>query len=281
MRPFDLDWPVAAGIPAAAGMPPGAFLARVDRLADAHGVAALDVGVDASGLAAADGWAHGRLVVEAGAALQGHALLAHLVAAAGGAVRVAGCLGRIVLPPVLALHLAVARALHPALHQHGLLAALACTALGLRSGQSDADCVQLAAIGLFHDVGLLHADDAVADGQAALTPAQRAQQAAHAGVSAALLRRHPVYAGAAADAVAAHHERLDGSGFPHHLRGDAVGTWGRIAALAELLTTLDTGAAILDALRLSNLLRLHGGAFDAGLVDTVLAACDAEERLPR
>ena len=106
---------------------------------------------------------------------------------------------------------------------------------------------------------------------------QRGQFATHAEVAARLLRRHPAHAGAVAEAVAAHHERLDGSGWPRHLHGDAVSAWSRIGALAELITTFETDGGILDALRVSNLLRLQADAFDAALITPVLAACDALE----
>jgi hypothetical protein len=41
------------------------------------------------------------------------------------------------------------------------------------------------------------------------------------------------YPGALCRAIAEHHERLDGSGYPHSLRGDAVSPLGRLLAVVE------------------------------------------------
>lgn len=217
------------------------------------------------------------LASEALSALHGHALLARLVAGVGGTGVVTASLARIVLPAPLALHVEMARAVVPALYRHSLLSALACVALGRAAGQGQDACDTLAIVGLCHDIGLLHADDDVLGDGPQLTPAHRAQLVAHPEVAATLLRRHLPWAGAAAQAVAVHHERLDGTGFPQRLAGAALSPWGRIAGLAELLTTMESDGGILDVLRLSNMLRLHSAAFDGPLAERLLALCDAEE----
>jgi HD-GYP domain-containing protein (c-di-GMP phosphodiesterase class II) len=49
--------------------------------------------------------------------------------------------------------------------------------------------------------------------------------------------------------VVNHHEKLDGSGYPHGLKGDAIHPYARIAALADIFDALTTKRAYKDAVR--------------------------------
>ncbi len=42
------------------------------------------------------------------------------------------------------------------------------------------------------------------------------------------------------DAVLQHHERLDGSGYPHGLKGDEIGLFGRILAVADVAEAMSS-----------------------------------------
>lgn len=83
----------------------------------------------------------------------------------------------------------------------------------------------------------------------------------HAVYGAELLNRHANDAAALATAVAAHHERSDGTGYPAGLKGTAIPSLGRMLAAADTYTALcsprayraaqDTRAALTDVLLLA------------------------------
>jgi putative nucleotidyltransferase with HDIG domain len=91
--------------------------------------------------------------------------------------------------------------------------------------------------GLLHDIGRLLFADALLTGDRAIDEADRRAIRAHPLTGARLL--HPL-AGfqEVAAAVEAHHERIDGTGYPHGLRGDRIPRAARIVAIAEVYDVL-------------------------------------------
>lgn len=77
-----------------------------------------------------------------------------------------------------------------------------------------------------------------------------------------------------AEAVRQHHERLDGSGYPRGLRGEEIGLWGRILAVADTVEAMAThrpyrfSAGIEPAL--AEIEAGRGSRYDAGVVDACL-----------
>jgi HD-GYP domain-containing protein (c-di-GMP phosphodiesterase class II) len=69
--------------------------------------------------------------------------------------------------------------------------------------------------------------------QAPLTDDQKRAVARHPVKSADLLRERGVTSAPWCAAVRDHHERLDGSGYPHKLQGDAINRFARVLAIAD------------------------------------------------
>ena len=182
-------------------------------------------------------------------------------------------LGRVPLPHGLAVHLTTARALHQELFNHSVLSSLACMALGANEFHTEFDRVMLAAVGLFHDLGMLHTDAAVLAGEPELTAAQRRHITAHPLISAMLVQPHRVFPSTVMSAVLQHHERLDGTGYPKGLADKALTPWGRIASAAEMVTASLVGDTLVEEVRLDTMLRLNARQFDPSLRDAVLRAC--------
>jgi putative two-component system response regulator len=101
-------------------------------------------------------------------------------------------------------------------------------------GLSDGARCSVERVALFHDVGKIHEalfdithDDHV------LSPAERQEVATHpqrgADVVAPLTRFYPDLGAG----ILAHHERWDGTGYPHGLRGTRIPLAARIVALAD------------------------------------------------
>ena len=86
---------------------------------------------------------------------------------------------------------------------------------------------------LLHDVGKLGVSNAVLDKPGKLDDAEWAQVRAHAQHTEAILSRIGAFA-ELAQVSAAHHERLDGTGYPRGLAGDAISLETRIITVADI-----------------------------------------------
>jgi HD-GYP domain-containing protein (c-di-GMP phosphodiesterase class II) len=174
------------------------------------------------------------------------------------------------LPRPIAFQLTVLRELQPGLWQHALRSALTAGWLAARSGLTRYDQRLLVAGGLLHDLGMLHLDPLLLRPQVPLTRERRRQLDTHPLVTAMLLQRHHEYPQALLSAVLEHHEALDGSGYPRHLAGAAIGRWGRVLALTELVTAMTADDREAPALRLSLALRMTAARYDPALAREVL-----------
>lgn len=193
-------------------------------------------------------------------------LFARMLAPAIRRDRLLAALDSVPLPPPIALQLTLLLELHPAQFEHALACALTAAWLGDEALVTRHELAQLAAAGLLHDLGMLHVDPVLLQPAVPLQREQRRQLYAHPLVSAMLLERHHEFPHDVVRAVLEHHEALDGSGYPRHLAGDAIGPWGRIVALAELVSARHALPSARFEARLSLQLRLNRGRYDTALV---------------
>jgi hypothetical protein len=166
------------------------------------------------------------------------------------------------LPPPIALQLTVLDETRPEAWLLALRSMLVAGWLAaVQDGGSRHDMRMLAAGGLLSDIGMLHVDPVLQRPLVGLDDLQRRHLYSHPLVSVMVLERHHGYPAELLRAVLEHHECLDGSGYPRGLSGDAIGRWGRILGLAQLVATLaGTGAA-----RLSVVLRMNRHRYDVTL----------------
>jgi putative two-component system response regulator len=82
----------------------------------------------------------------------------------------------------------------------------------------------------------------------------------------------------AASIALTHHERFDGSGYPHGLTGEEIPLDGRIAAVADVFDALLTDRSYRPALSLDDAIEVmregRGSQFDPLIVDTLLDHLD-------
>ena len=83
-----------------------------------------------------------------------------------------------------------------------------------------------------HDIGKLAVPNRILDKRARLTPQEWTVITRHPALSGSILRRVSAFRELAMLA-AEHHERLDGSGYPFHLRGEQISLESRIIAMAD------------------------------------------------
>jgi putative nucleotidyltransferase with HDIG domain len=91
--------------------------------------------------------------------------------------------------------------------------------------------------GLLHDIGKFVLSDRVMERGGNLQESDWRGVRRHPDIGAELLRDIGVY-GPVAEIVRAHHERVDGRGYPRGLRGEEIAPIARIVAVAEVYDTL-------------------------------------------
>ena len=178
----------------------------------------------------------------------------------------------------VALHVTLARETRPALFDHGILMALLCAHLVREGGGARADVREAAAAGLMHDLGMLHIAPDLLDSEERLSGDELRPVYVHPLTSSMLVDRFPEYSKEIVRAILEHHERLDGSGYPRGIAGDAISPLGRVLALAEVVTAMFDGERRLPEQRVSLLLRINPRRYDAAHVAAVhrLLAAPAE-----
>ena len=188
--------------------------------------------------------------------------------------------GQLVLHPVAQLLLTVGQTTRPESFRHAVDAMALCGALMLGSG-GDTPAVRLAMLcGLLHDLGEIYIapqhGEAEADRELDFLSYQ--QLVVHPHVGQLLVAQLTNYPGAVARAIAEHHERLDGSGYPHALRGEQMSALGRLLAVSEAaLNTLRRNGDHL--LRASIALRAVPGEFDLAWVGQLSKAARTQPPL--
>jgi putative nucleotidyltransferase with HDIG domain len=126
--------------------------------------------------------------------------------------------------------------------------------------------------GLLHDIGKFALADRVLERDGSLREADWEAIRRHPELGADLLRDLGVY-GPVAQIVRAHHERMDGRGYPDGLTGDAIPAIARIVAVAETYDTLtaeDTYRTKMTSFEaLTELRRVAGRQLDPGYVEAL------------
>ena len=173
------------------------------------------------------------------------------------------------LPAPIAFQLTLMRETRPALFEHSVLMALLCAHFVREAGASLQEMTVAAGAGLLHDLGMLHIDAGLLAAENRLSGDQLRPLYAHPLTSSMLVARFAQYPKQIARAVLEHHERLDGSGYPRALKGDAISPLGRMLALGEVVTAMFDGERERPEQRVSLLLRASPRRFDPALVPSV------------
>jgi putative nucleotidyltransferase with HDIG domain len=133
--------------------------------------------------------------------------------------------------------------------------------------------------GLLHDIGHFALSDRVAERGRALTEEDWVAIQRHPELGADMLKDLGMY-GPVAEIVRAHHERVDGRGYPHGLSGEQIPELAKIIAVAEVYDTLTasdtyrTPMSSFEALR--ELRRVAGTQLDAGYVEVLATLLSGE-----
>jgi HD-GYP domain-containing protein (c-di-GMP phosphodiesterase class II) len=132
---------------------------------------------------------------------------------------------------------AVIDAKSPWTHEHCDHVCAIATGMGTLLGFDEAAVRELRRASLLHDIGKLSISNRILDKPGPLTEAERRKFEEHPRLTEQILERVTSFGGLAALA-SAHHERLDGHGYPRGLAGDELTMPMRVLAVADVYEAL-------------------------------------------
>lgn len=160
-----------------------------------------------------------------------------------------------------------------------LKTAIALLMLGRHLGLGRRPLAELALTGLLADLGKARLNSPVLHKPGMLTEDEFRHVQSHVGHTTALLAHCPDLPVAVEIGIAQHHERLDGSGYPAGLSGDAISLYGRMAAIADTFSALISPRAHAPANSaqdaFTRLCEWAGSSFDEPLVEQFIQALTA------
>jgi putative nucleotidyltransferase with HDIG domain len=146
-------------------------------------------------------------------------------------------------------------------------------------GLDEAQCELAHTAGLLHDIGRFALSDRVAERGRALTDEDWVAIQRHPQLGADMLKDLGIY-GPVAEIVLAHHERLDGRGYPRGLTAEEIPEIAKIISVAEVYDTLTasdtyrTRVSSFEALR--ELRRVAGTQLDGRYVEVLAELLSGE-----
>jgi len=174
-----------------------------------------------------------------------------------------------VIEPVLAM----VRARDEATCQHSLITGDWCRRIAEALGVRSEEVEQIVAAGVLHDIGKIATPDAILFKPGPLDESEWSVMREHAREGSEILLEIPALA-EFAPIVRAHHERVDGLGYPDGLRGDEIPFSARVVAVADAYHAMTSDRPYRSALTageaISCLQRGRGSQWDAQIVDVMV-----------
>jgi HD-GYP domain-containing protein (c-di-GMP phosphodiesterase class II) len=137
---------------------------------------------------------------------------------------------------------------------------------GATLGLPAADVVMLRRAALVHDIGMIGIPSAVWDEPGQWSISQRERARTHPYLTERMLARTPLLA-QVGHCASLHHERLDGSGYPHGLAGEAISLPARILGATDVYSALRQPRPHRQALQAGDAERVMRGEVRAGRLD--------------
>ncbi|MBI4805700.1 MAG: HD-GYP domain-containing protein [Desulfovibrio sp.] len=155
--------------------------------------------------------------------------------------------------------------------RHGASVSILASSFGNYLGLSRPQVVELAIAGLLHDLGKAKLPTELLEKPGKLTQEEHQEMTLHPAHGAALLSTVMPDAGNIHRAVAEHHERQDGSGYPRGLRGSEQSLYGRILAIADVFGAITQArpyrGRLLPDKAMSTIYSQRKKDFDPGLLE--------------
>ena len=189
-------------------------------------------------------------------------------ASATSVTLVTDCIAQLLPHPEVAIHLLLEGAgERNALHSVNVM--VLCLLMGKVQGMDAAALQQLGLAALLHDLGKLNLPTYLAQPAPHWTKRDRERFEGHVGASVVLAERMQL-SSAVLTAIAQHHERADGTGFPLHLLGEDMAAAGKVLALVNRYDNLCNPPISADALTPHEALSVIFAQFQAHFDPVVL-----------
>jgi len=165
--------------------------------------------------------------------------------------------------------------------QHSIRVSQLCEAIGNALALSDVDIHELRTAGLMHDIGKIIIEDQILEKPGSLNELEWREIRRHSEtgyrIMSSVNELSPL-----AKYVLAHHERWDGKGYPHGLKGEEIPLAARIIAIADAYDAMTSARPYRSALSreaaIEELKRNAGTQFDPDIVK-VFAEIVSTERI--
>jgi HD-GYP domain-containing protein (c-di-GMP phosphodiesterase class II) len=143
-------------------------------------------------------------------------------------------------------------------HAHSVNVCMLSALIGRSLGYSRSSLLLLGMGAIMHDLGKVFIDPTILTQRTPLAWDQFRQVQAHAELGYQAMRAYTGIPNNAAVIALQHHERLDGSGYPHGVDGKQVGVFSRIVAVADVYDAVSSDRPYRAALSPLECIRLLG-----------------------
>jgi HD-GYP domain-containing protein (c-di-GMP phosphodiesterase class II) len=162
---------------------------------------------------------------------------------------------------------------------HSMRVAYFSLVTGREAGLGQEEMHELELSALFHDIGKIGTPDAVLNKPARLSEEEFLIMKQHPEKSYEILKEFPHFEKIAINA-GSHHERYDGKGYPHGLKGEDIPVAGRIILIADTFDAMTSSRTYRKGLpyevAFEELLQFSGTQFDASLVKLFIQGMEKE-----
>lgn len=117
---------------------------------------------------------------------------------------------------------------------HSVAVCALMVALSRELGLSEVETQQAGLAGLFHDIGKMRLDDIILNKPGALSEDEFSAVRLHPEHGHSLLMQSHNIDAVCLDVCLHHHEKMDGSGYPHQLKGEDISQFAKMGAVCDV-----------------------------------------------
>jgi HD-GYP domain-containing protein (c-di-GMP phosphodiesterase class II) len=161
------------------------------------------------------------------------------------------------------------------LHTHALAVSALMINLAMQLGLRQHQVREAGLAGLLMDIGMGHVPQEIYDKEGQLSPAEEQIVQSHTTLARDLMAVEGDIPESVVDVCLHHHERFDGTGYPHGLKGNEISLFARMAAICDAydaMTSRRTHKAGLDPARVIGMMREDIDRMDPDIFEAFVRA---------